>query len=204
MKLSAEVYLDPKPPRIARYLLGKVLMVRSKDGLCGGVITETEAYGGAEDKACHGYNNRRTERTETLFARGGCAYVYLCYGMHEMFNIVTGPADVPQAVLIRAVSIIDGVEIVARRRGKIARKDWASGPGRVTAALGIHRSLHNRADLTGDTIWVEDRGINVPSRQVLMTPRIGIDYAGEWVDKPWRFVFTAEPSLFSGFCRAER
>lgn len=190
MKLSAEIYRDPNPVRMARYFLGKHLLVRTPEGLCGGLITETEAYGGAEDKACHGYNNRRTARTEIMFAPGGRAYVYLCYGMHQMFNIVTGPADVPQAVLIRAVMVTEGVELAARRRGKIPRKDWASGPGRVTAALGITRE-HNTLDLTGDTVWVEDRGVVVPPRQVTRTPRIGIHYAGEWVHKPWRFVWEA-------------
>jgi len=189
MKLSAEIYRDPNPARIARFFLGKALMVRTPDGVCGGLITETEAYGGPEDKASHGYNNRRTARTEIMFAPGGRAYVYLCYGMHQMFNIVTGLADVPQAVLIRAVTVTDGIDLVARRRGKIARKHWASGPGRVTAALGITRE-HNTLDLTGDTIWIEDRGIVVPARQVLKTPRIGIDFAEEWIHKPWRFVWT--------------
>lgn len=188
MKLSLAQYLDPKPQRIAQFMLGKFLMVRTPEGVTGGMITETEAYGGAQDKASHAYNNRRTPRTEIMFAQGGRAYVYLCYGMHQLFNIVTGPADSAQAVLIRGVEITDGVDIVARRRGKIPRKDWANGPGRVTAALGITGD-HNKLDLTGDTLWVEDRGVIVPPRAILKTPRIGVDYAEEWVHKPWRFVW---------------
>ncbi len=188
MKLLAEIYRDPDPVRVARFLLGKFLMVRSPEGVSGGMITETEAYGGAEDKACHGYNNRRTARTEIMFATGGRAYVYLCYGLHQLFNIVTGAIDVPQAVLIRAVQITDGEALVAQRRKGISRKDWANGPGRVTVALGINRE-HNTLDLTGETIWVEDRGIVVPEKNIKSTPRIGVDYAGKWAKKPWRFVW---------------
>jgi DNA-3-methyladenine glycosylase len=188
MKLSVQTYLDPDPVRIARFLLGRFLMVRSSEGVCGGMITETEAYGGSEDKACHGYANRRTARTEIMFAPGGRAYVYLCYGLHEMFNIVTGPAEVPQAVLIRSVEITDGEALVAARRKGIERKNWANGPGRVTVALGIHRKFHNTLDLTGDTIWVEDRRVVVTPKQIIATPRIGVNYAGAWAKKPWRFV----------------
>lgn len=188
MKLSTETYRDPNPGRLARFFLGKALMVRTPEGITGGLITETEAYGGAQDKASHGYNNRRTTRTEIMFAPGGRAYVYLCYGIHEMFNIVTGEQDSPQAVLIRAVSITDGAEIVASRRKGIPRKHWASGPGCVTTALGI-QLRHNGIDLTGDTIWIEDRGVVVPRREITSSPRIGVSYAEEWALKPWRFVW---------------
>ncbi len=139
------------------------------------------------------FGNRRTARTEIMFAEGGAAYVYLCYGLHRLFNIVTGPRDSPLAVLVRAVQIVDGRELMPRRRPRVAEKDWASGPGRVCAALGIGLG-HNKASLLGEKIWLEDRGVAVPNREVKRSPRIGVDYAGKWAAKPWRFVWTPPPS----------
>jgi len=159
--LTRDDYVDPRPTRAARFFLGKVLCVRAPDGYAEGMITETEAYGGIEDAASH-----------------------------RMFNIVTGPRDSPEAVLVRAVKIAAGHDVVRRRRKGIAEKDWASGPGRVCAALGIEMH-HNRHDLLmGELIWIEDRGVQVPTREVEQTPRIGVDYAGEWAKKPWRFVWS--------------
>jgi DNA-3-methyladenine glycosylase len=187
--LTRDDYADPRPTRMARFFLGKFLCVQAPDGYAEGAITETEAYGGIEDAASHAFGNRRTPRTEIMFAPGGAAYVYFCYGMHRMFNIVTGPRDSPQAVLVRAVVITAGREVVGRRRKGIAEKDWASGPGRVCTALGIEMH-HNRHDLlAGEIIWIEDRGVRVPAREVKRTPRIGVDYAGAWAKKPWRFVW---------------
>ena len=187
-KLTRDDYADPRPTRSARFFLGKFLCVRASDGYAEGVITETEAYGGIEDAASHAFGNRRTARTEIMFAPGGAAYVYFCYGMHRMFNIVTGPQDSPQAVLVRAVKITAGHDVVRRRRKGIAEKDWASGPGRACSALGI--GLHHYGhDLGGDAIWIEDRGVKIPRREITAGPRIGIDYAGEWVRTPWRFVW---------------
>jgi DNA-3-methyladenine glycosylase len=177
------------PVEAARFFLGKYLLVRTSRGISGGIIVETEAYGGCEDRACHGFDGRRTARTEIMFGPGGYAYVYLCYGLHWLLNFVTGPADSPEAVLIRGVKITEGKEAVAVRRKGLPETAWANGPGRVTAALGIGRK-HNACDLTGETIWVEDRGLVVPPREVGSTPRIGISYAGEWAHKPWRFVWT--------------
>jgi len=187
-KLTRTDYADGSPARIARYFLGKFLCVRAADGYAEGMIVETEAYGGAEDAASHAYLNRRTARTEIMFAPGGVAYVYLCYGMHRLFNIITGPKDSAEAVLVRAVRITGGHELVRARRGRVAEKDWASGPGRVSAALGI--GLHHYgADLAGESIWIEDRGVKVPRAQVTTGPRVGIAYAGEWVHVPWRFIW---------------
>jgi len=179
-KLTLEDYADPKPARVARYFLGKILCVQALDGYAEGMIMETEAYGGAPDAASHAFGNRRTARTEIMFAPGGMAYVYFCYGMHRMFNIVTGPKDSPEAVLVRAVRITAGRDLVRKRRKGIAEKDWASGPGRVCAALSIGMEL-NRHDLVmGEKIWIEDRGVKIPPRDVIRTPRIGVDYAGTW------------------------
>jgi DNA-3-methyladenine glycosylase len=188
-KLAAADYADGNPARIARFFLGKVLCVRADDGYAEGMITETEAYGGAEDAACHAHLNRRTTRTEVMFAPGGVAYVYLCYGLHHLFNIITGPRDSPQAVLVRAVRIVAGSEAVRRRRRGVAEKDWASGPGRVCAALGIGRQHYGHDLAAGGAIWIEDRGIKVPRREITAGPRIGIAYAGDWVHVPWRFVW---------------
>ncbi len=188
-KLARADYADPKPTRAARFFLGKFLCVKAADGYAEGMIIETEAYGGAEDAASHGFGHRRTARTEIMFGPGGASYVYLCYGLHRMFNIVTGAAGSPEAVLIRAVRITSGHGVVRKRRPRVAEKHWASGPGRVCAALGI--GLHHYGlDLAGETIWLEDRGVNVPAREVKRTPRIGVDYAGKWALKPWRFVWT--------------
>jgi DNA-3-methyladenine glycosylase len=187
--LTREDYADPSPTRVARFFLGKYLCVQAADGYAEGAITETEAYGGPKDAASHAFGNRRTARTEIMFAPGGVAYVYFTYGMHRLFNIVTGPRDLPVAVLVRAVRITAGHDLVRVRRKGIAEKDWSSGPGRVCAALGIEMH-HNRHDLLlGEKIWIEDRGVKVPVRAVKRTPRIGVDYAGVWALKPWRFVW---------------
>jgi DNA-3-methyladenine glycosylase len=197
-KLVRDDYADPRPTRVARSFLGKFLCVQAADGYAEGMITETEAYGGAEDKASHGFGNRRTARTEIMFAPGGVAYVYFCYGMHRMFNIVTGPQDSPEAVLVRAVKITAGHDLVRQRRKGIVEKDWASGPGRVCAALGIEMH-HNQHDLlVGEKIWIEDRGVKVPAREVKRGPRVGVDYAGTWALKPWRFVWT--PKNRASYC----
>jgi DNA-3-methyladenine glycosylase len=195
--LTRDDYADPRPTRAARFLLGKVLCVRATDGYAEGMITETEAYGGIKDAASHAFGNRRTARTEIMYAPGGAAYVYFVYGMHRMFNIVTGPRDSPEAVLVRAVKITAGHDVVRRRRKGIAEKDWASGPGRVCTALGIEMH-HNRHDLlVGEKIWIEDRSVLVPAREVKQTPRIGVDYAGEWAKKPWRFIWNPQDSTIS-------
>jgi DNA-3-methyladenine glycosylase len=187
--LTLADYAD-RPTRMARFFLGKILCVQAPDGYAEGMITETEAYGGRRDGACHGFRDRRTGRTAIMFEPGGAAYVYFCYGIHRLFNIVTGPADSPEAVLVRAVKITAGHDVVRRRRPGVKEKDWASGPGRVCAALGIelHHTHHNL--LAGELIWIEDRGVRVPAREVWRGPRIGIDYAGPiWAPKRWRFVW---------------
>ena len=187
-KLPLSAYRRPNPVERARFFLGKQLVVRSPEGLCSGLITETEAYGGNEDLACHGAGNRRTARTQMLFEPGGRAYVYLCYGIHSMLNFVIGPGDIPLAILIRAVHITAGQDLVKKRRPRAPKKGWTSGPGRICAALAITLA-DNGCDLTGNRIWVEDIGIRIHSSEITATPRIGVDYAGEWAAKPWRFVW---------------
>lgn len=158
----------------ARALLGQYLVRATPEGPVARMITEVEAYHSARDRACHA-SRGRTRRTETLFAAGGVWYVYLCYGIHEMLNLVTGPRDFPAAVLIRGV-------------------DDIRGPGRVTRALGIDRSLNGAMCGPASGLWIEDRGVRVPRRAVEATPRVGVDYAGPvWAGKPWRFVLRADP-----------
>jgi DNA-3-methyladenine glycosylase len=195
-KLVRADYADPNPIRVARFFLGKFLCVAAADGYAEGMIVETEAYWGPGDAASHAFGNRRTPRTEIMYAPGGVSYVYLCYGLHHMFNIITGPLDSPEAVLVRAVRITAGHDVVKRRRHGVPEKDWASGPGRVCTALAIGMH-HYGADLAGETIWIEDRGVKVSRRELKRTPRIGVDYAGAWALKPWRFVWEsgAKPGL---------
>lgn len=175
--------------KLAANLLGKVLCTDLQDGFSSGIICETEAYSGVTDKASHAFGGRRTPRTETMYLAGGHAYVYLCYGIHELFNVVTGEKDVPHAILIRGIFPLDGMELQAARRGNRWNLKTGIGPGNVSKCLGINRQL-NGIDLNHSThIWIEDRGIVVPSDEVKITARIGVDYAGEDASLPYRFVW---------------
>lgn len=171
---------------LSRQLIGKYLFTRLGPEVTGGMIIETEAYRGAEDRASHAYQNRRTKRTETMFLPGGVAYVYLCYGLHYMLNIVTNQKDVPHAILIRAIRPEVGIETMIKRRNS---KNLANGPGALCQALGVTKE-HDGLSLVGDAIWIEDRGVLVPNIEA--SPRIGIDYAGEDKLKPWRFSIPKE------------
>jgi DNA-3-methyladenine glycosylase len=169
---------------VARELLGKYLVRRHPDGTTVGRIVETEAYVGPEDKACHA-SRGRTPRTEIMFGHAGHAYVYMIYGFHFMLNIVTEAADFPAAVLIRAVEPLKGIRLMQTRRGTERMRSLASGPGKLCQAFAIDRAL-NGNDVCGQVLYLEDRA-DVPPK-VITTPRIGVDYAGEWKRKPWRFV----------------
>ena len=186
-KLPLSFFQSPDVVQIARDLLGKVLCTHDGTSLTAGLITETEAYNGIGDKACHAYNNRRTARTETMYLPGGAAYVYLCYGMHHLFNIVTGAADNPQAVLIRAVEPLDGVAVMALRRQKKAG-DYriSAGPGAMSAALGI-TTADDGTLLDSGRIWLENRSIIINDEDIIASARIGVHYAGEDALLPYRF-----------------
>lgn len=193
-KLPLNFYQQYDVLAISRELLGKVLVTSfnnpqtGKQEITSGIIIETEAYRAPEDKASHAYNYRRTTRTETMFAAGGVAYVYLCYGIHSLFNVVTGPKDIPHAVLIRAIHPVEGIEHMLKRRKQISLKaNLTAGPGVVCAALGIN-TAHDKAELTGSNIWIEDHGYDIPNKDIISTPRIGIAYAEEYAALPWRFV----------------
>ncbi len=191
-KLPREFYTRPNVLRIARELLGKLLVVPARDGTrVSGIIVETEAYRGPQDRASHAYGGRRTNRTETMYAIGGTAYVYFVYGMYNQFNVVTNVEDVPHAALIRAVEPLEGLELARKRRHDQPDHNLTNGPGKLCIALGIDRRL-DRADLTGNRVWIEE-GEPVARSKVASGPRVGIDYAEGWVDKPWRFCVKDNP-----------
>jgi len=185
-KLPREFYTRSDVLEVARDLLGKKLVVPDRNGSrVAGLIVETEAYRGPEDRASHAYNGRRTTRTETMYDCGGTAYVYFVYGMYHQFNVVTNVEDIPHAILVRAVEPVEGLDAMRRRRRGRSEYELTSGPGRLCLALGIDRKL-DKADLLGDRVWIEE-GVSISPRQISRGPRIGIDYAEEWIEKPWRF-----------------
>jgi DNA-3-methyladenine glycosylase len=186
VKLPDSFYQRTNVVKIARELLGKVLFTNVNGIITAGMIVETEAYSWKE-RGCHAYGAKKTNRNAVMFERGGHTYVYLCYGMHYLFNIVTNKTDVPEAVLIRAVQPVQGLDEMLMRRGNLRNEfHLTSGPGKLTKALGIDRKLNGKL-LVGDEVWVEDMGHRVRSRDILEGPRIGIDYAGEDALLPWRF-----------------
>lgn len=182
--LSESFYQRQKVVTIARDLLGKVLVTRIQGQITAGLIVETEAYSWRE-RGCHAYNQKRTARNEVMFGPGGRAYVYLCYGIHHLFNVVTNEAERAEAVLVRAIEPADGIDIMLRRTDSERLNRLTSGPGKLTRALGISRQ-HNGYSLLGDNIWLED-GVVLKSRMIDASPRIGIGYAGEDARLPWRF-----------------
>lgn len=188
MKLTRRFYLREDVVEISRDLLGKYLFTNFNGELTGGIIIETEAYNGIVDRASHAYNNRRTDRTEIMFGEGGVAYVYLCYGIHSLFNVVTNKKNIPHAVLIRSIQPTHGIELMMKRRNKkTLDKSLTNGPGTVAKALGIHYSKSSTS-LLGNEIWIENRNLKVKKEQVEISKRIGVDYAGEDAHLPYRFV----------------
>ncbi len=178
---------------IAKQLIGKQLFSEIGNVLTGGIITETEAYRGAEDKACHAFNHRRTPRTEVMFRDGGIAYVYLCYGMHNMLNVVTAGPETPHAVLIRAILPTHGIDtMLCRRKKQQIDRSLTSGPGSVCQALGITRS-HNGLSLQGHPLWIEEAISPIDPPKIVAGPRIGVEYADEHALLPWRFILEKCP-----------
>ena len=185
-KLPLSFYTREDVVLIAKELIGKILVTNFNNQLTSGRIVETEAYAGELDKASHA-SKGKTERTAVMFGSGGSAYVYLCYGIHQMFNIVTAKEGVPHAILIRAVEPVEGKEIMIERTGK---KKWdstiTSGPGRVGKAFGFHTSQCGLL-LTGDELFIADDGFRVKEKDIVSSPRIGVDYAGEHAEWHYRF-----------------
>jgi DNA-3-methyladenine glycosylase len=183
LKISRTFYEQPTPA-VARELLGKYLVRKHPDGKTVGRIVETEAYVGPKDLACHAARGR-TARTEVMFGAAGHAYVYFIYGMYYCLNIVTEEVDHASAVLIRGLEPVEGIELMKKRRKTEELRNLASGPGKLCQAFAIDKA-HNGAEVCGSIIYVEDRG--EPAPKILATPRIGVDYAGKWKEKPWRFL----------------
>ncbi|HRO46213.1 DNA-3-methyladenine glycosylase [Agriterribacter sp.] len=186
-KLDYNFYNRPNVVKIARELLGKVLVTDWGSGLTSGRIVETEAYNGITDRASHAYNGRRTARTEVMFNDAGKGYVYLCYGIHHLFNVVTNVKNTPHAILIRAVEPLQGINIMLQRTGKRnPDRTLTSGPGNVSKALGI-LTRHSGVNLIDNTIFIADDGFTLQQKDIIATPRIGVDYAGEDALLPYRF-----------------
>lgn len=186
MKLARKFYVRDDTVAIARDLLGKLLVVPDEKGRrVSGMIVETEAYLGVDDRAAHSFGGRRTARNEVTYGVGGHAYVFFVYGMYYQLNVVCGKINSPHVVLIRAVEPVEGTEIMRKRRGAMKDKNLTSGPGKLCIAFNIDRSL-NGADLRGDKIWLENYH-SFSDEQIVVGRRIGIDYAGDDVHRPLRF-----------------
>lgn len=185
MILPPSFYLNEDVVQVAKDLLGKVIITKIDGITTSGIITETEAYAGITDKASHAFGGRRTNRTEIMYARGGVAYVYLCYGIHHLFNVVTNVQDIPHAVLIRAIEPVKGIDAMLQRRKKTKlQPQLTSGPGAMSMALAIQTS-HTGLLLSKGIITIHDEGINV--EDIVSTTRIGVDYAKEDALLPYRF-----------------
>lgn len=185
-KLDRTFYANTDVVEVARELLGKVLVTNIDGELTSGVISETEAYAGAIDRASHAYGGKVTKRNTIMYGEPGFAYVYLCYGIHHLFNVVTDLPGVAHAVLVRAIHPLQGKEVMLRRRKTKALT--TAGPGTLSQALGI-RTSHNGLDLLSDLITIEDHGITIPQSSIVIGPRIGVDFAGKDALLPYRFHF---------------
>jgi len=185
--LNKDFYLKQDVVKIAKNLLGKFLFTNINNILTGGMIVETESYKAIDDKASHAYMGKRTKRNEAMYLKGGIAYVYICYGIHSLFNVVTNKKDMPDAVLIRAIEPIEGLDAILKRRGKKnLNPKLTSGPGALCMALNITKAL-NGASLNSKIIWIEDRNIQIQEKDILCSKRVGVDYAKEDALLPWRF-----------------
>jgi DNA-3-methyladenine glycosylase len=192
-KLDVSFYNRSNVVTIAKDLLGKILVTSFNNDITTGRIVETEAYNGVGDKASHSYGGRRTKRTEAMYAAGGIAYVYLCYGIHHLFNVVTNGQDKPHAILVRGIEPVTGIDIMLHRMKK-EKADYTigRGPGNVSKALGID-TKHMGTSLLGADIYIADDGTKLKSSQIGISPRIGVDYAAEDALLPYRFYVKGNP-----------
>lgn len=185
-KLPSDFYLRKDTVAVARDLIGKLVVVPDANGKrVSAMIVETEAYLGEIDKAAHSFGGRRTNRTEVMYSKGGSVYIFFVYGMYYQLNVVVGPVDHPHAILIRAVEPIEGLETIRERRGKMSDKNLTSGPGKLCIAFGIDKTF-NSENFRGKRIWIEDYK-DIPDADIESGRRVGIDYAEEYAEKPWRF-----------------
>jgi len=192
-KLDNSFYHRQRVVTVARDLLGKVLVTSFDGQRTTGRIVEVEAYNGEIDRASHAWSGRRTRRTEIMYAPGGAAYVYLIYGIHHLFNVVTNKKDVPHAVLVRALEPLEGIPVMLQRTGKPSLDHTLTrGPGNLSRAMGL-LTLHTGSSLLGDTIFIGDDGYRPKRADIVAGPRIGVDYAGEDAALPYRFYLKGNP-----------
>ena len=194
-KIPLSFYRSKDVVSIAKKLIGKRLCTNFDNKFTSGIIIETEAYAGITDKASHAFGGKLTDRTKTMYDDAGTAYVYLCYGIHHLFNIVTNKKGIPHAILIRAILPEEGIEtMMKRRKKKTIDKTFSGGPGTVSKALGI-QVKHSGKSLLENEIWVEETGIKIPKKEIIAGPRIGVDYAGEDAKLPYRFLLHSKFKL---------
>lgn len=187
MKLPLSFYQRNDAVLVARELLGKHVYTNIDGLLTGGVIVETEAYQGPEDRGSHAYNHRKTPRNEIMFSAGGVVYMYICYGIHDMLNVVTGTDGVSHAVLIRAVEPRVGIDIMRERRNLFTEDTrLCRGPGALAKALGLVKA-HNGINLLEDKIWIEDRNEVLSESEIIASARVGMNFDGPYKIIPWRF-----------------
>ncbi len=190
--IQKEFYLKDDVVQIAKDLLGKELVTNSNGKISSGSIVETEAYAGIIDKASHAYGGKFTKRTQTMYLEGGTTYVYLCYGIHSLFNIVTNKSGIPHAVLIRAVQPLKGIDTMFERRPESkSERNLANGPGSLSKALGI-KTIHNELQLDSKQIWLEE-GLKIKNEKIIASPRVGVAYAKEDALLPYRFRIKDNP-----------
>ena len=196
--LTESFYAREDVVKIARELLGKVLVTNFNGILTSGMIVETEAYAGTTDKASHAYGGRRSARTEIMYMPGGTAYVYLCYGIHHLFNVVTNAINIPHAILIRGIEPIDGIETMLARRGKDKLgPNLTAGPGALSQALGIDTS-NTGGSLQGPDIYIEDRGLKIKNGDIVAATRVGVAYAKDDALRPYRFYISGNKYVSKG------
>ena len=192
-KLPRSFYLRENVLQITEELLGKFLVTKINGIITSGMITEVEAYNGIIDQASHSFSGRRTARNEIMYAHGGAAYVYICYGIHHLFNVVTNQKDIPHAILVRGIEPVEGIDVMLERRGmETPSYNLTAGPGALAKALGIDKK-HSGLDLLGDSIWIEDRGVKSPAKKIQRTSRVGVEGAGKDARLPYRYIIRDNP-----------
>lgn len=192
-KLRLDFYGRENVLQIAEELMGKLLVTNKVGIITSGRIVECEAYAGAPDKASHAFGGRRTNRNEVMYGKAGVAYVYLCYGIHHLFNVVTNSESIPHAILIRSLEPVKGIEDMLLRTGKKQMDHTLTkGPGNVSKAMDIH-TMDSGTALTGKTIFLADDSFAYSKKEICISPRIGVDYAGKDAFLPYRFYVKGNP-----------
>ena len=193
-KLSVDFYQRSNVVQIAKDLLGKILVTKWNGIETSGRIVEVEAYNGVVDKAAHSFGGRRTSRNEVMYGKGGVSYVYLCYGIHHLFNVVTNRPETPHAILIRALEPMKGIDVMLERTGKKKLDNTLTkGPGNVSKALGISFKLHNGLSLLSKELFIAKDDFKLGKKDIVASPRIGVDYAGADALLPYRFFVKGNP-----------